>query len=65
MKIKDKEIAEFIGKSPASVAYIKKNNPDEYEVLKLGAMCKRAGVTAEVLDVLINILYLIKRGQEQ
>ena len=36
MKIKDKDIAKAIGKTQPAISYLKKTNPNEYKILKLG-----------------------------
>ena len=41
MKITNKEIAKYIGKTDSAISYVKKSNPKEYEILRLGYLCKK------------------------
>lgn len=50
---KSKSIAEFIGKTPSAISYVKRESPGEFELLELGYLCKEAGVTIEDLKKII------------
>ena len=54
-KISGKEIANLIGKTPSAISYIKKTNPEEYKMTRLGAKCMKFDITEEDLDVLITM----------
>lgn len=41
MKITNKEIAKTINKTPSAISYLKKNNSEEFSILKLGVLCHK------------------------
>ena len=41
MKIKYKEIGEYTNKSEQGIKQMKKNNPKQLELLKIGGLCKK------------------------
>ncbi|RUM67623.1 MAG: hypothetical protein DSZ05_02275 [Sulfurospirillum sp.] len=49
MKVSNKEIAAHINKTPSAISYLKKNNYDEYQILKLGVLCKKLNLDNEDL----------------
>jgi len=50
-----KEISEMIAKTPQTLNHMKRNNPIQYEVTRLGAICKKNGITEEMLiEILIQ-----------
>ncbi len=49
MKVSNKEIAAQINKTPSAISYLKKNNYEEYQILKLGVLCKKLGLDNEDL----------------
>ena len=49
MKVSNKEIAAQINKTPSAISYLKKNNYEEYQILKLGVLCKKLGLDQEDL----------------
>lgn len=52
-KITYKEIANYINKTEANIKYIKKTNPNLFEVLKLGAFCKKYNIKQEFLSNIV------------
>lgn len=52
--IKEAEIAEFIGKTYNAVFAKSKANPEEYELLRLGAICKKYNIKEEDLEIIIS-----------
>lgn len=44
MKITYKEIAEMTNKSEAGIKSMKKGNPEQLELLKLGGLCKKYNI---------------------
>ena len=55
-RITDKEIAEAINKTPSAISYIKRKNPKEYEIVKLGAIAHKLGFTEEQLFYAVTLL---------
>jgi DNA-binding Xre family transcriptional regulator len=49
MKISNKEIALTIHKTPSAISYLKKNNNEEFNIVKLGVLCKKLNLTPEDL----------------
>ncbi len=45
MKITYKDIAEFTNKSEAGIKSMRKNNPNQLELLKLGLLCKKLNLS--------------------
>uniref|UniRef100_UPI004048968A helix-turn-helix domain-containing protein n=1 Tax=Aliarcobacter sp. TaxID=2321116 RepID=UPI004048968A len=45
MNINYKEIAELINRSEAGIKSMKKNNPEQLEITKLGAICKKYNIS--------------------
>lgn len=54
MKITYIEIAEMINRTKGNMDYMKKNNPEQLEVLKIGALCKKFNITIEELEKIVN-----------
>lgn len=50
MNITYKDIADFISRSEANIKYMKKNNPAQLELLKLGLLCKRLQLSEQDLQ---------------
>ncbi|MDD2896901.1 MAG: hypothetical protein PHG81_12865 [Aliarcobacter sp.] len=55
MKIIYKEIAELTGKTEAGIKSMKKNNPEQLELLKMGALCKKYNITTKELENIVNL----------
>lgn len=53
MKITYTEIAELINRSEAGIKSMKKNNPEQLEVTKIGALCKKFNITIEELEKIV------------
>lgn len=49
MKISNKEIALTIHKTPSAISYLKKNNNEEFLIVKLGVLCKKLDLSPEDL----------------
>jgi len=49
MKVSNKEIAAAINKTPSAISYLKKNNYEEYQILKLGVLCIKLNLDNEDL----------------
>ena len=52
MKVSNKEIAASIHKTPSAISYLKKNNPDEFSILKLGVLCLKLDLDSEDLKTM-------------
>lgn len=52
MKISNKEIATLIKKTPSAISYLKKNNEQEYEILKLGVLCIKLELNSKDLEAM-------------
>jgi len=48
-KVSNKEIAASINKTPSAISYLKKNNFEEFLILKLGVLCKKLNLDSEDL----------------
>ncbi len=55
MKISNKEIAYTIHKTPSAISYLKKNNNEEFKIVKLGVLCKKLNLTPEDLVALSTL----------
>ncbi len=55
MKISNKEIATFINKTPSAISYLKKNNENEFKILKLGVLCKKLELDLEDLKAMHSL----------
>ncbi len=49
MKVSNKEIAASINKTPSAISYLKKNNYEEFLILKLGVLCNKLNLDNEDL----------------
>jgi len=49
MKVSNKEIALTINKTPSAISYLKKNNNEEFLIVKLGVLCNKLKLTHEDL----------------
>ncbi len=54
MKINYNEIAELIGRTEANIKYMKKHNPKQLEVLKIGGLCKKYDINETHLLKILN-----------
>lgn len=50
MKITYKEIAEYTNKSEQGIKQMKKNNPQQLELLKTGGLCKKYNIELKDLE---------------
>jgi len=57
----DKEVAKAVGKTPSAISYLKRNNPEEYEMLRTGCFCKKHGLTITILEKLLGWLELLRK----
>ena len=58
MKITYKEIGEYTNKSEQGIKQMKKNNPQQLELLKIGGLCKKYKIHIN------QIINLIKEKKE-
>lgn len=49
MKITYSEIAEYIGRTEANIKYMKKHNPEQLELIKIGGLCKKYNINIDDL----------------
>lgn len=54
MKINYKEIAEAIERSEANIKYMKKHNQKQFEIIKVGYLCKKYNININDLEEIIN-----------
>ena len=52
--IQEKEIAAFTGTSSQNITHKKKHNPDQYELIRLGCICKKYDITEDKLALMIE-----------
>jgi len=55
MNVTYKEIAEFINKKEPTIKSMHKNNPQQLELLKIGALCKKYNISTEDITSLIEL----------
>ncbi|WP_321471448.1 hypothetical protein [Halarcobacter sp.] len=55
MKITYKEIAELINKTEANIKYMAKHNPEQLEIIKKGALCKKYNIEDKDLEAIIKL----------
>lgn len=53
MKIIYKEIANFTGKTEQGIKQMKKYNPEQLEILKMGCICKKYNINLNDLEKLV------------
>jgi hypothetical protein len=54
MKITYIEIAELINRTEAGIKSMKQNNPEQLEITKIGAICKKYNITLNDLEKVIE-----------
>ena len=54
MKITNTEIAEFIERTEANIKYMKKHNPQQLEIIKMGAICKKYNISLNDLEKIVK-----------
>lgn len=54
MKIIYKEIAELTNKTEAGIKKMKLNNPEQLEIIKMGALCIKYNITTEELEKIVK-----------
>lgn len=57
----DKQIAEYVNKSPYTVRDWSTQHPGLYELVVLGAYCKENNLSKEDISTLVKLQNLIKR----
>lgn len=62
MQITYNEIAEIIGRTEANIKYMKKNNPNQLEIIKIGALCKKYNILTDDLKLLCEMKEKLKEG---
>jgi Zn-dependent peptidase ImmA (M78 family) len=55
MKVSNKEIAAAINKTPSAISYLKKNNYEEFLILKLGVLCNKLNLDNEDLMAMYSL----------
>lgn len=60
MKIIYKEIAEYTNKTEAGIKSMKIKNPEQLELLKIGALCKKYNIELKDLKALVQMKEGIK-----
>jgi hypothetical protein len=55
MKITNREIASIINKTPSAISYLKKNNSEEFSILKLGVLCHKLNLDDEDLFAIYSL----------
>ena len=61
MKIIYKEIAEYTNKTEQGIKQMKTNNPEQLELLKIGALCKKYNISLKELEAIIKLKENIKK----
>ena len=54
--IANKDIAKAINKTPSSISYVKKTNPEEFDILKLGTLCTSLGLSHQQIVTISALL---------
>lgn len=54
MNITYKEIADYTNKVESTMKQMKKNNPEQLELLKFGAICKKYNISLNDLEKIIK-----------
>ncbi len=57
MKISSKEMAVAVGKTPSAISYLKNKYNNEFQLLKIGVLCKKLNLDNEDLMA----MYLLKQ----
>jgi hypothetical protein len=55
MKIIYKEIAEYTNKTEQGIKQMKTNNPEQLELLKIGALCKKYNISLNDIEAIIKL----------
>ena len=55
MNVTYKEIGNFVNKKEPTLKSMHKNNPQQLEILKLGALCKKYNISIEDIKLLIEL----------
>ena len=58
-KLTDKEIAEIASLSKQAISYKKKNDYKQYEIIRLGAICKKFNINEEEIFKYVELKGLI------
>ena len=61
MNITYKEIGEYSNKVESTIKQMKKNNPEQLELLKMGALCKKYNISLKDLEAIIKLKEDIKK----
>jgi len=65
MKITDKEVANIAGLSKQAISHKKKTYKNLYEIIRLGAICKKFSISEEELIKYIELKGLICNQQNK
>ena len=55
MNVTYKEIGNFVNKKEPTLKSMHKNNPQQLEILKIGALCKKYNISIEDIKLLIEL----------
>ncbi len=61
MNITYKEIGEYSNKVESTIKQMKKNNPEQLELLKVGGLCKKYNISLKDLEAIIKLKEDIKK----
>lgn len=61
MNITYKEIGEYSNKVESTIKQMKKNNPEQLELLKIGGLCKKYNISLKDLEAIIKLKEDIKK----
>lgn len=61
MNITYKEIGEYSNKVESTIKQMKKNNPEQLELLKIGGLCKKYKISLKDLEAIIKLKEDIKK----
>lgn len=61
MDITYKEIGNFCNKVESTIKQMKKNNPEQLELLKIGALCKKYNINIDDLKILVEMKEKLKK----
>lgn len=61
MKITYKEIGEYCNKVEATLKSMAKNNPQQLELLRIGALCKKYNINTDDLEYIVKLKEELKK----
>lgn len=65
MNITYKEIGQYTNKVEATIKQMKKNNPEQLELLKMGGLCKKYNINIDDLKALNEIKEKLNNNKEK